>query len=86
MLTKIAQQIAALPNGGAWQLDERLAGLLGWGVRVAAREIRRELDRVRCLEGVRLVLTQAVVDNRELRPIAVFRKPYRSPITGHVLG
>lgn len=72
MIRNIAHQIAALPDGGAWQLDERLAGLLGLDVQVAARAIRAELECLRRRNGIRCVLTQTVVDNRELRPIAVF--------------
>lgn len=72
MIAKIARQIAALPDGGAWHLDERLAGLLGWSVPVSARAIQWELDRLTQGSGIRCAISQTVVDNRELRPIAVF--------------
>lgn len=86
MIRKIAQQIASLPDGGAWQLDERLSRLLGWSVPVSARAIQWELDRSTRGIGIRQAISQTVVGNRELRPIAVFHKPHRSPIAGHVLG
>lgn len=88
MVRKIAQQIAALPDGGAWQLDERLAGLLGWSIRDSTRAIDCELARLRRYAGVsvRLAFRETVMDNREPRPIAVFHKPHRRSVTGHVLG
>lgn len=88
MVRKIVQQIAALPDGGAWRIDERLAGLLGWSVEGAARGIATEIACSRQFEGmsVRTALANTVVDNRELRPIAVFHKPHRRSVTGHVLG
>jgi len=86
MIRKIAQQIASLPDGGAWQLDERLSGLLGWSVPVSARAIQLELDRSTRGSDIRRVIGQTIVDNRGLRPIAVFHKPHRRSVTGHVLG
>ncbi len=86
MVRKIAQQIAALPGGGAWQLDERLSGLLGWSIPVSARAIQWELDRSTQGSEIRRVIGQTAADNGELRLIAVFRKPHRRSVTGHVLG
>ncbi len=85
MIRKIAQQIAALPDGGAWQIDERLSGLLGWSIPVSARAIQWELDRSSGSD-IRRMICQTVADNGELRLIAVFRKPHRRSVTGHVLG
>jgi len=87
MIRRIATQIAALPIGGHWQIDERLAGLLGWSVPVSARAIQWELDRLITLGcEIRCVITHAVEDDRELHPVAIFGKPQRCAITGQVLG
>lgn len=88
MIRKIADRIAALPDGGAWQLNERLAGLLGWTIRNAARAINCEIARSKRFAGVsvRLAFTETVVSDRELRTITVFYKPHRRSVTGHVLG
>ena len=86
MVRKIAQQIAALQHGGAWQIDERLSGLLGWSVPVSAHAIQWELDRTTRGSDIRRVIGQTVADNGELRPIAIFQKPHRRSVTGQVLG
>lgn len=73
MTQKIAQQIAALPDGRWWRLDERLAMLIGRNVRVAAREIAVELQWSRRSAGVAVVFHQIFVGD-ELRPVAEFGK------------
>jgi len=86
MIAKIVQQIAALPDGGAWRLDERLARLLGWSVRDATWAIDGKLACFKRYAGVSVRLTRSIADNGELHPVTVFHKPHRRSVTGHVLG